>query len=168
MSIKKKGTQSAYRKRGVILRAIIEKLDPTKIHQTDRSINVDCVMNVCELADRLFLELPKGKFSLKCNRDCPRVEIEITYTFLPNALLHDSRSEESIYNHLKGPVKCTFCLHGIAEKSYEASGNYLTIIPFLLTLFHQILTFNVDFYNNVEIQNIKTSFSLLEIHHDES
>ena len=125
MSIKKNGTQTAYWKRGVILTAIIEDLDLTKIHQTNRSINVDCEMNVCELAHRLFTELPKGKVSLKCNGDCPRREIELTYIFLPNALLHDSSSGSSIYNHLKGPENCSFCRHGIVEKTYEASGNSL-------------------------------------------
>lgn len=126
MHIRKNGTQNAYRKRGLILREVIKQLDPKKMREINGGIYVDCNMNVCELAQRLFSDLPNGKFSLICNRGCPRRERELAYTFLPNELLNETCTSQSMYNHFMQLTNCNGgCLEGMTDKVYEASGNFV-------------------------------------------
>ena len=125
--IKKNGTQTAYRKRGMILQNLILMLDPKRMHEINGAIEVDCTINVYSLAQR-FADLPSCKVSLKCNKNCPTKVREVRNFILANKMLCESASGISIYKNLKESTICdrSECL-GIVEKTYEASGNSLQL-----------------------------------------
>ena len=129
----RKLNRSVYRKRGIMLRDIVQKVSPynvRKLHSDFDNVLVDCEINVFDLAQRMLQGLPGFKTSLQCsNKDCSLRGTEWRSFTIPNWLLNEPSSEDVINDLLLSNRNCpkNTC-SGSVKTTFSSSGNFIHIL----------------------------------------